>query len=174
MLSTRRMESPSSSLLRITDISSYQTRSKSRSLTMRPTRCFRYKRHLSRCCSQYTPCMFIPQYSLTNILTPCSSRHGFNWFDRRGTEGVGFIRALRTLLTNNLPTILPDLSCIIRTRFTELHAGHPVKDGKSPSKLDTCAPLTPSDRKNTLRGIPHDREACCFVQRCLILRTRAR
>ena len=39
--------------------------------------------------------------------------HGFNWFDRRGTEGVGFVRALRTLLTNNLPTILPDLRVTI-------------------------------------------------------------
>jgi hypothetical protein len=58
-------------------------------------------------------------------------RHGFNWFDRRGTEGVGFIRALRTLLTNNLPKILPDLTCIIRTRFQELHAGHPVINGNS-------------------------------------------
>ena len=39
--------------------------------------------------------------------------HGFNWFDRRGTEGVGFVRALRTLLTNNLLTILPDLRVTI-------------------------------------------------------------
>lgn len=35
--------------------------------------------------------------------------HGFNWFDKRGTEGVGFVRALRTLLTHNLPSVLPDL-----------------------------------------------------------------
>lgn len=59
-----------------------------------------------------------------------NTRHGFNWFDRRGTEGVGFIRALRTLLTNNLPQILPDLSCIIRTRFEQLHAGHSMVKGK--------------------------------------------
>ena len=58
-------------------------------------------------------------------------RHGFNWFDRRGTEGVGFISALRTLLTNNLPKILPDLTCIIRTRFQELHATHPVINGNN-------------------------------------------
>jgi len=62
-------------------------------------------------------------------------RHGFNWFDRRGTEGVGFIRALRTLLTNNLPKILPDLTCIIRSRFQELHAGHPVVNGKRQSDV---------------------------------------
>lgn len=65
--------------------------------------------------------------ALCSLLT--YNRHGFNWFDKRGTEGVGFIRALRTLLTNNLPKILPDLTCIIRTRFEELHATHPVING---------------------------------------------
>lgn len=56
--------------------------------------------------------------------------HGFNWFDRRGTEGVGFVRALRTLLTNNLPQILPDLSAIIRSRFVDLHSEHRGVDGE--------------------------------------------
>lgn len=64
------------------------------------------------------------------MLQPMYTMHGFNWFDRRGTEGVGFIRALRTLLTNNLPEILPDLSVIIRARFEELHATHRVEKGK--------------------------------------------
>lgn len=64
------------------------------------------------------------------MLQPMYTMHGFNWFDRRGTEGVGFIRALRTLLTNNLPEILPDLSVIIRARFEELHATHRVDKGK--------------------------------------------
>ncbi|KAI1375702.1 cytochrome P450 [Hypoxylon crocopeplum] len=63
------------------------------------------------------------------MLQPVYTMHGFNWFDRRGTEGVGFVRALRTLLTNNLPQILPDLSIIIRSRFEELHAGHPIVNG---------------------------------------------
>lgn len=56
--------------------------------------------------------------------------HGFNWFDRRGTEGVGFIRALRTLLTNNVPHILPGLSKIINTRFEELHEKYPIINGE--------------------------------------------
>ncbi|KAK6223445.1 hypothetical protein LQW54_000563 [Pestalotiopsis sp. IQ-011] len=55
--------------------------------------------------------------------------HGFNWFDRRGTEGVGFIRALRTLLTNNVPNILPDLSAVIKTQFEELSISHKEDDG---------------------------------------------
>lgn len=59
--------------------------------------------------------------------------HGFNWFDRRGTEGVGFVRALRTLLTNHLPEILPDLGVIIRSRFEEMHQQHPIINGKHTS-----------------------------------------
>lgn len=64
------------------------------------------------------------------MLQPVYTMHGFNWFDRRGTEGVGFVRALRTLLTNNLPQILPDLGAMIRARFEEQHSTHPIIDGK--------------------------------------------
>ena len=56
--------------------------------------------------------------------------HGFNWFDRRGTEGVGFVRALRTLLTNNMPAILPDLRIAIAQNFAKMHAKHPIINGK--------------------------------------------
>ena len=63
------------------------------------------------------------------MLQPMYTMHGFNWFDRRGTEGVGFIRALRVLLTNNLPQILPDLGVIIRARFAELHETHSKVNG---------------------------------------------
>ena len=56
--------------------------------------------------------------------------HGFNWFDRRGTEGVGFVRALRTLLTNNLPQILPALGIIINATFIQIHAEHKVINGE--------------------------------------------
>lgn len=67
------------------------------------------------------------------MLQPKYTMHGFNWFDRRGPEGVhaGFIRALRTLLTKNLPQILPDLSTITRPRFNEAHATHRVDKGKA-------------------------------------------
>ncbi|KAI7779164.1 hypothetical protein LA080_001236 [Diaporthe eres] len=70
------------------------------------------------------------QAASKQMLQPMYTMHGFNWFDRRGTEGVGFIRALRTLLTNNLPEILPDLSVIIRARFEELQATHRIEKGK--------------------------------------------
>ena len=55
--------------------------------------------------------------------------NGFNWFDRRGTEGVGFVKTLRTLLTNNLPQLLPKLGVAARTRFDEQRSHHPVVNG---------------------------------------------
>lgn len=64
------------------------------------------------------------------MLQPVYTMHGFNWFDRRGTEGVGFVRALRTLLTNNLPIILPGLGRMVKREFEELHDHNPIKHGK--------------------------------------------
>ncbi|KAI1412118.1 cytochrome P450 [Hypoxylon sp. FL1857] len=69
------------------------------------------------------------QAASKQMLQPVYTMHRFNWFDVRGTEGVGFVRALRTLLTNNLPNILPDLSRIIRSRFSELQLNFPLIDG---------------------------------------------
>ena len=54
---------------------------------------------------------------------------GFSWFDQRGTEGVGFVRALRTLLTNNIPAILPELRITISTAIDDMHASHPIVNG---------------------------------------------
>ncbi|KAF1852230.1 cytochrome P450 [Cucurbitaria berberidis CBS 394.84] len=63
------------------------------------------------------------QAASKQMLQPKYSMHGFNWFDRRGTEGKGFIRALRTLLTNHLPTILPDLRIATsdRMKLRQIH-----------------------------------------------------
>ncbi|KFA71335.1 hypothetical protein S40288_09118 [Stachybotrys chartarum IBT 40288] len=66
---------------------------------------------------------------------PMYTMQAFNWFDRRGTEGVGFIRALRTLLTNNLPQILPTLGSIIRIRFQEMHENYRVMQGTKHSPV---------------------------------------
>lgn len=53
------------------------------------------------------------------MLQPLYTMNGFNWFDRRGVEGIGFVRTLRTLLTNNIPQLLPDLGLLTRTRWAE-------------------------------------------------------
>ncbi|KAJ0418881.1 cytochrome P450 [Aspergillus carlsbadensis] len=69
------------------------------------------------------------QAASRQMLPPQYTMHGFNWFDRRGTEGVGFVRAMRTLLTSNLPQILPNLSTLINTSLTEMLQGHPIVTG---------------------------------------------
>ncbi|KAI0809677.1 cytochrome P450 [Xylaria sp. FL0064] len=75
------------------------------------------------------------QAASKQMLQPHFTMYGFDWFDRRGTEGVGFIRALRTLLTNNLPQILQDLSIIIRARLDELRSESPTVDSRRHSQV---------------------------------------
>ncbi|KAI0435910.1 cytochrome P450 [Xylaria telfairii] len=63
------------------------------------------------------------------MLQPMYTMHSFNWFNVRGTEGVGFVRALRTLLTNNLRHILPDLDILNRAHFEQLLSDQPALYG---------------------------------------------
>ncbi|CAH0024714.1 unnamed protein product [Clonostachys rhizophaga] len=60
---------------------------------------------------------------------PVYTMNSFNWFDRRGVEGVGFVRTLRTLLTNHLPQLLPDLSLLAHSRWEELLSTKPTVNG---------------------------------------------
>jgi hypothetical protein len=45
--------------------------------------------------------------------------HGFEWKDQRGVEGTGFVRALRTLLTQNIGYFLPALSSTIKNELDQ-------------------------------------------------------
>jgi hypothetical protein len=54
---------------------------------------------------------------------------GFNWFDKRGVEGVDFVHTLQTLLTNNLAKLLPDLGLLTTTRWSNLLSKHKIVDG---------------------------------------------
>jgi hypothetical protein len=42
---------------------------------------------------------------------------GFEWKDKRGVEGTGFVRALRSLLTAHLPILQPNLGTVIADYF---------------------------------------------------------
>lgn len=64
------------------------------------------------------------------MLQPQYTMYGFNWFDHRGTEGVGFIKALRTMLTNNLPNIVPNLTRIVNARLEQLISKKPLANGE--------------------------------------------
>lgn len=63
------------------------------------------------------------------MLQPLYTMNGFNWFDQGGVEGVGFVRTLRTLLTNNIPKLLPDLGALTRTRWAQMLADKGTADG---------------------------------------------
>ncbi|KAL8868329.1 MAG: hypothetical protein Q9198_008216, partial [Flavoplaca austrocitrina] len=46
---------------------------------------------------------------------------GFEWKDQRGVEGTGFVRALRCLMTSQLPNLLSSLRCTLENEMmTEL------------------------------------------------------
>jgi hypothetical protein len=72
------------------------------------------------------------------MLQPVYTMSRFNWFNVRGTEGVGFIRTLRTLLTNNLPNILPQLSTINAVQLATVLEGLPVVNGEYGNNLVLC------------------------------------
>ncbi|KAL6238695.1 cytochrome P450 [Aspergillus navahoensis] len=74
------------------------------------------------------PDMVLPfQAASKQILQPRYTMQGSNWFDWRGTEGVGFVRALRTPLTNNIPLILPNLNVMIKSLLCEMDSQQPVR-----------------------------------------------
>ncbi|KAF7506029.1 hypothetical protein GJ744_012276 [Endocarpon pusillum] len=54
------------------------------------------------------------------MLQPRYTMHGFNWPDIRGAEGVGFIKALRTILTNHLPDLIPGLDLVISKELNKI------------------------------------------------------
>lgn len=53
------------------------------------------------------------------ILQPKYTMNGFNWHDQRGIDGIGFVRTLRTLLTQHLPQMTPGVRTIIDTTFAQ-------------------------------------------------------
>ena len=58
---------------------------------------------------------------------------GFEWKDIRGVEGTGFVRVLRTILTSQLPQLLPSLETRIAD---EIHIQ--VSNTKTCKPLKTC------------------------------------
>lgn len=54
----------------------------------------------------------------------------FNWLDKRGSEGMPLIRTLRTLLTNNIPQVLPDIQLSVSERFDRTYESHLSTNGR--------------------------------------------
>ncbi|KAJ8110831.1 hypothetical protein ONZ43_g5772 [Nemania bipapillata] len=66
------------------------------------------------------------QAAARHMLQPKYTMHGFSWFDLRGAEGFGIERVVRTLLTNFLPEILPDVGRMVRVKMEQLMPNHTV------------------------------------------------
>ncbi|RYP36696.1 hypothetical protein DL767_003258 [Monosporascus sp. MG133] len=75
------------------------------------------------------------QAASKHMLQPKYTMHGFSWYDLRGTEGLGFERALRTLLTSHLPEILPDLSRLVKVHFEQLQSEGPSQKSTPQSRV---------------------------------------
>lgn len=80
------------------------------------------------------------------MLQPKYTMHGFEWKDQRGVEGTGFVRALRCLMTSQLPNLLPSLRCTLENEMTtELKQSRVVRGDFRPSMGNTSRtnPINP-------------------------------
>jgi hypothetical protein len=57
------------------------------------------------------------QAAAKQMLQPRYTMSNFNWFDQRGLEGTPLIKTLRTLLTNNIPELLPRIRIAVSSRI---------------------------------------------------------
>lgn len=55
--------------------------------------------------------------------------HGFNRIYGNGAGGFGFVRVIRTLLTRDLPQIIPKVTLLVQRRLAELRSKHTATDG---------------------------------------------
>jgi hypothetical protein len=112
------------------------------------------------------------------MLQPIYTMNGFNWFDRRGVEGVGFVRTLRTLLTNHLPELLPDLGTLARTQWRELLSEKEVVNGRVSCELaprwckDNLLNCSRMTRNHPRPSISHDDEIGGAFKCTIIVRRR--
>ncbi|KAK4224545.1 cytochrome P450 [Podospora fimiseda] len=69
--------------------------------------------------------------SARKIIQPKYTMKDFNWMDfsKGGKVGWGFLRAVRTCLTDNLPNILGDLTNLTRSELPKIVSTHPTVDG---------------------------------------------
>lgn len=65
---------------------------------------------------------------------------GFEWQDQRGPEGTGFVRALRSLLTANLPLLLPALANIVEIGLLSEFETHERIDSLRPLESTAIQP----------------------------------
>lgn len=90
------------------------------------------------------------------MLQPRYTMRGFEWKDQRGVEGTGFVRALRSLMTAQLPKLLPSLRHALENEIAaELGHGRLV-DGKPLDIVLTISGLlTPPPKERRIYKSSH-------------------
>lgn len=84
---------------------------------------------------------------LGQMLQPKYTMHGFEWKDQRGVEGTGFVRALRCLMTSQLPNLLPSLRCTLENEMTaELKQSRAVRGESENVNRERLQGLTQSNQ----------------------------
>ncbi|KAH8427014.1 cytochrome P450 [Aspergillus melleus] len=71
----------------------------------------------------------------SHMLQAQYTMHGFNWVDGKGAAEFGLARALRTVLTRNIPQLLPDVTKVVQQRFAALRMEYPVVNGTRQSPV---------------------------------------
>ncbi|GAB1314472.1 hypothetical protein MFIFM68171_04682 [Madurella fahalii] len=69
------------------------------------------------------------QGAAKEMLQPKYTMSNFDWLEKRGANGTPLIRTLRTLLTNHLPDILPEIRRSMSGLIDRLYDSHPVANG---------------------------------------------
>lgn len=69
--------------------------------------------------------------TVSKLLQPKHTMYGFEWQDQRGVEGTGFVRALRSRLTSQLPSLLPRLYESVSASFDERLRSCPTQRGET-------------------------------------------
>lgn len=67
------------------------------------------------------------------MFQPAYTMLGHNWLDERGAEGIGYVKAVGTLLPERMKAIMPDMSVNIKNSFDAfLSKVQPVNSEYSP------------------------------------------
>ena len=56
--------------------------------------------------------------------------HNFDWFDKRGVDGIPLVRTLRALLTNHISDILSDIHSATSAIFDQQLDSVPLRNGE--------------------------------------------